>query len=172
MNNGMDKNDILETLKFIDKKIGNNINSKNENTIVEITLVGGSAISLGYNSPRYTFDIDCLPINPEELNEQFKKIGFDVLTSTFLLLPDEYKDRRNEVDGFENIKVYTISAIDLILSKLSRGSYKDQEDCRWLIKNGYVTVEELVKEFLEWKKYYPFNEDKVQTTFDLIVEGF
>jgi len=158
----LDGNLIIEKLRRLDREcqlLGLNMS---------LVLSGGAAMVLGYQCPMVTFDIDSVSRIPNYLLDKY---GIDFTTKDFLNLPDEYAERiREQYLGLTNLKVFTLSPIDLILSKLGRGSGKDIDDCCYLIKNSNVDVKALVEIFEDWKIDYVGDPNRLQGTFAHILD--
>ncbi|HUW64518.1 MAG TPA: DUF6036 family nucleotidyltransferase [Spirochaetia bacterium] len=153
----MDRNLIVEKLRRLDE----------ECELLEfrmsLVLSGGAAMVLGYHCPRVTYDIDTLSKVPHSLLDKY---GIDITTKDFLNLPDEYTERIIEQKlGFHNLRVYILNPIDLILSKIGRGSGKDIDDCCYLIKSNKVNVAELITVYEDWKQDYIGSERRLEGTF-------
>ena len=157
----LDKTKIIERLMLVDKEC------ELENVRLSIIIIGGAACILSYDVPRVTYDIDIVANIKSNL---FRKYGIDVVSPGILNLSDDYKSRLIPVDnGFKALTVFTLHAIDIILTKIGRGSPKDIEDCRYLMKNSNIDKILLINIFDDWKIDYIGSQDRLEATFNYIV---
>jgi len=121
----MNKTDVIELLKILDSKI---------NTKLEIHICDGAACILSHNLERETNDIDVINSNPElknfikEINEIEKAFNLynkdkwinDSVSKLHTYLPKDYIKRCKIVEfNFKNITVKTLSASDIVITKLA-----------------------------------------------------
>lgn len=100
-----------------------------------IYFMGGSACILGDYFQRHTMDYDFINIGytPKQ-GRVFNILGeIDILEYEFCPLSPTYKERSLKLNEFTYLNVYILSREDIIVSKLSRYSQKDQEDIENLL---------------------------------------
>jgi hypothetical protein len=150
--------EILEQLAKLDFRLAGRVPEK-----LMFAIVGGSAIRL--LNPSYqevTNDIDYI------LLRSYKNFDFTIFDEYLLNnrasifehhLPQNYQERLKEINiPFQNIKVFVLSPIDLIIMKLARSYPKDLHD---IIKSemiAKVDLLELTKEYEEIQQYLLGNE--------------
>lgn len=110
-----------------------------------LVIVGGAACILQYEVNRYTEDIDVVVGDFRGFDLQ--QFGISLVHKDFLNLPDEFVDRLHPVEGFKKIKVFTLDAIDIILTKLGRGNPKDIEDCKEVMRSSQINIPKLIDIF-------------------------
>ena len=136
---------------------------------IEIPLnfyaLGGTALTI-LNLKRSTLDID---INIDSEKEYkyictlFERIGFerkgpirwitqeglafDLFYGSYILGTDLLKDclkKSKFIRSFGNLKLYTLSLYDIIISKLARGEIRDFDDIKSILDNETLDVNELI----------------------------
>lgn len=114
-------------------------------------LLGGSALTL-LGSPRPSLDIDFFgdDVQPNELHRQIlakaKELKLQVEAvplDKFIPLPDGSEERNIFIGKFANLEIYVVDPYSIALSKVDRGIFTDIDDLIFLIKNNYVSIEEL-----------------------------
>jgi len=130
-------------------------------SVMDVYIAGDIAVHL-YTGVRVTSDVDAefskrflLPKNLIELvdagNGELVGLYIDPnYNSSFALLHEDYMDDAIQVDMHpENLRVYTLSPVDLAVSKISRLSDIDREDIVALAAAGLVTAEQIEARALE-----------------------
>lgn len=107
-----------------------------------IYFMGGSACILGNYLQRHTMDYDFVDIGYTPSHGRvFNILGdIDILEYEFCPLSPTYKKRALKLDEFTYLNVYVLSREDIIVSKLSRYSEKDQEDIKNLLPSCSKTL--------------------------------
>lgn len=114
-------------------------------------LLGGSALTL-LGSPRPSLDIDFFgdDVQPNELHRQIlakaKELKLQVEAvplDKFIPLPDGNEERNIFIGKFSNLEIYIVDPYSIALSKVDRGIFTDIDDLIFLIKNNYISIEEL-----------------------------
>lgn len=163
---------ILKLLKKLEIYYNQHLHSlkefnKDNKLIINAYISGGSTMSF-YNPNRATLGLDIevksqnkkVLIPSLELNHtdmilpNMQKIYIDSLSHTqFYIMSKDYISNSIPIDIFKYekdniviIKPYSISPLDLILSKLTRWSANDQNDVYSLIKKHFVVKEQLKDE--------------------------
>ena len=114
---------------------------------VELHCIGGFVVSLYYDLPRPTGDIDyysALPVHCESDlraaggpgSPLHKKCGVYLQRVGVTSLPENYEDRLVKMfpGRFTKLRLYSLDPYDLILSKLERNSSKDRDDVEYLAR--------------------------------------
>ncbi len=116
-------------------------------------LLGGSALTL-LGSQRPSLDIDFIgdDVHPNELHRTIMdkakemQLQIDIVPiDRFIPLPDGNEQRSIYIGQFGNLEVYVMDPYSIALSKLDRGLFTDFDDIIFLIKNDYITLEELIQ---------------------------
>jgi len=94
--------------------------------------------------------------------------GKSVYTTELLDSPLE-KGRNRKVREFKKIYLGVLNPLDLIITKLFRGSEVDMQDCALLMKHEKVDKAELEKRYRETAKYET-GEAKVLRNYDIFCE--
>lgn len=114
-------------------------------------LMGGSALTL-LGSPRPSLDIDFWgdDVNPNELHQIILKKAKEIKLQIdavpierFIPLPEGNEKRNIYIGQFANLEIYVIDPYSIAFSKIDRGLFTDFDDIVFLIKNNYITLEEL-----------------------------
>ncbi len=135
-----------------------------------LVLVGGSALTL-LGSPRLTIDIDFIgdDAHPNELHQFIMQIAKElqihvepVPLERFIPLPKESTERNIRIGQFGNLEIYVADPYRIALSKLDRGLETDFEDIIFLIRQNFVTLNELeriTRDALPHAHKYDFHPD-------------
>lgn len=116
-----------------------------------LVLVGGSALAL-LGSPRLTIDIDFVgdDVHPNELHQFIIQIAKElhihvepVPIDRFIPLPKGSEERQIRIGQFGNLEIYVADPYSIALSKLDRGLDTDLEDIIFLVRNNFITLDEL-----------------------------
>ncbi|GAB4461589.1 MAG: hypothetical protein OHK0041_25400 [Anaerolineales bacterium] len=117
----------------------------------QLNILGGGALTL-LGNPRPSFDLDFVgdDVHPSELHraimEKAKEMGVQVdivPIDRFIPLPDGYQERNIHVGQFANLTIHIIDPYSIALSKVDRGLFTDYDDILFLIRSGYIVMEEL-----------------------------
>lgn len=181
MENRIDKTGLLERLSiwngFLRRK-------------VHLIACGGTALTL-LNVKPSTKDIDLLVPVAEEYNYLvmiLKDIGYKNVTGSGWVRDDPFifdlfigkrihttellesplnPENNITVKEFSRIYLGVLNYYDLIISKLSRGTAVDIDDCLVLVKakTGEIDMKKLARRFNETASYY-ISEDRMRKNFD------
>lgn len=117
----------------------------------QLILVGGSALAL-LGNPRSTIDLDFWgdDLSPNPLHRLIIQVASElkihaeaVPLERFIPLPDGSARRNLRMGKFGNLEVFVADPYSIALSKLDRGFDTDLDDIVFLVRNGYVDVQEL-----------------------------
>ena len=168
----MERNEVLEKLKELDKKVYRLYGDKQR---ISMVIVGGSAFLLGSYFLRSTLDIDLygMPHISQSLLDEF-----DMNTNVnaySMMEPYNYQDRLVKIDiDTKVIDYYRFSLEDLVVMKLASNRGRDVKDIiepdvlssiNWELlekivyeecDNSFndVAYKELIRKFEEYKKEY------------------
>ncbi len=122
----------------IDKTLG-------EETRVEI--LGGFIVTIFYEAPRTTSDVDIVSIVPNtqtrsliefagEGSSLHKKHGVYLDRVGIVTLPENYQDRLTEIfaNSFQNLRLFALDPYDIALAKIERNIDRDREDVKFLAR--------------------------------------
>jgi len=130
-------------------------------------IAGGMAIHL-YTAARTTTDVDAefskrillpadLVVETKEGNMLYLDASYN---STFALMHEDYQQDAVPVPiGTDMMRVYVLSPLDLIVSKIARLSDPDKEDIQNMIHRFQITAEEIEKRAEEALGGYIGNTD-------------
>lgn len=120
-----------------------------------LILVGGSALAL-LGSPRPTIDIDILgdDVNPSDLHRTLMQIAVElkihvelVPLERFVPLPEGSQERTIHIGQFGNLDVFVADPYSIALSKLDRGFDTDLDDIVFLVRRGFIDLQEFERMF-------------------------
>jgi len=132
----------------------------------QLHCIGGFAVVSAYGLPRSTNDLDYISlvscnVVPDlegiagEGSALAKKHKVHVHRVTIATVPEDYEERLTELfpKRFKNIRLLVLDPYDLILSKLSRNSGKDQEDVKYLTRTQQLDPNVLRERYENELKY-------------------
>jgi hypothetical protein len=152
---------------------------------VEIHCSGGFVLTVLYEVPRTTSDLDYLCCVPRSASDELADLaGADSkLAKKHRLhlqrvggvtdLPEDYEDRLSSLDcGLSRLTIRVLDPYDLVLSKLTRNSPKDREDVKAVACKLQLSFRRLMEIFdREMKPWLP-NLEREQLTLKLWKEYF
>jgi uncharacterized nucleotidyltransferase DUF6036 len=117
---------------------------------IDLHCVGGFSVTLQFGLSRNTADMDILPVTPSqllaelvrlagqdsELHRSFKVYLHPVTVATY---PEDYESRLERMwpnFKLEHLRLFSLEAHDLALTKLERNSEKDRQDIEGLARAG------------------------------------
>jgi hypothetical protein len=117
-----------ETIESALRQIANRIP---ESTDLTLILLGSASLMLKHGLSRVTRDVDAF-VRPRSaapaLGPLFDSYNLQIVSEMIPLLHPDFEDRLELIAEVNGIRITTLSAIDLIISKIGRGSRKDYED--------------------------------------------
>ncbi|MBN2423366.1 hypothetical protein JXB41_09145 [Candidatus Woesearchaeota archaeon] len=161
------KNNLIEWLKKIDKKV---------NKKITLIAVGGTAMTLlGLKSS--TRDVDfCIESKDANIFKKHIKSDLfkvDLFYEGFIFseqLPEDYINKSNQLKiGLKNIDLRTLSLIDIIITKAARYNERDEEDIAAIAKLKKINKNELLKRFNQIIDTYAGRKQDFEYQFALIV---
>lgn len=179
--------DLIKTLMAWDELI----TGRNK---IHLIACGGTALTLmGYKIS--TADVDFLiPVEKEyeRLTHFLKQVGyecigghrwkhpdevllFDLFSGSWVflteLLDSPLKPGRNrKIREFKKIYLGVLNSIDLIITKLARGTGADMDDCRLLLEHEKINMTELENRYKENAKYAIPSEEKALRNFEVFLK--
>jgi hypothetical protein len=116
--------------KSVLAKIDTIINEK-----IEIIMLGGTAVLFHCGDVRVTSDID-IYFQTDKYKDLFLKYNINNRATYVANMPENYESRIIRIMGNEldNLEVYILSKIDLVLTKTQRLTEKDVDDIEALIR--------------------------------------
>jgi Nucleotidyltransferase of unknown function (DUF6036) len=116
-----------------------------EETSLEV--LGGFVITVLYNAPRTTADVDVVSVVPNTQTRSLiesagagshlhKKHGVYLDRVGVATLPENYEDRLTEIYAadFKNLRLFALDPYDLTLAKIERNIDRDREDVKFLAR--------------------------------------
>lgn len=94
-------------------------------------------------------------------------MGNKVFTTELLASPLE-PGRHHKIREFKKIYLGVLNSIDLIITKLFRGTGVDMDDCQLLVTNEAINLDELNERYKETAKY-EISEDKVLRNLEIFL---
>lgn len=121
---------------------------------VSFHCLGGFAITMLYDLPRETSDVDIMAVavkadydrltktaGKESLLHNKHKVYLD-LVGAVANVPDDYEDRLIKIDSpLKKIQLYVMEPHDIVLSKLGRNAPKDVQDVMYLANVGHLNTD-------------------------------
>ena len=122
----------------------------------DLTIIGGTAMVLGYGSERMTSDCDPWGRASQEIREKWgearKLSGINLSLDTqagVAQLPEGFEERLESLDqSYNNLKIFYPEKHDLALSKLTRLMGSDLDDILWLHTRHQLDSEVLVSRYM------------------------
>ena len=162
----IDKNELLEWLKAVDKKLKKKI---------VLIAVGGTAMTLlGLKSS--TRDVDfCIKSEDKKDFEKAlgKKFNVDLFTDGYIFseqLPEDYAEKSKEILNLNSLSLKALSPVDIVITKAARLNARDEEDIRALSK--YVDKEELIRRFESVVNSYSGKEEDYRHHLRVVLKRF
>lgn len=117
--------DIIECVKNASRKLARSPNPPPRP--ITLVLLGGAAVMLGHKGKRWTMDIDAIHTEGlHGLGDVMEELH--VVTDAIAYLHPDYMERVIPVSSFGNIDLFTLSPVDIAISKTARGYPKDFKD--------------------------------------------
>ena len=162
----IDKNELLEWLKAVDKKLKKKI---------VLIAVGGTAMTLlGLKSSTRDVDFFIKSEDKKDFEKALdKKFKVDIFTDGYIFseqLPPDYSEKSKEIIRLKRITLKALSPADIIITKAARFNARDEEDIEALSK--YADKDELLKRFDEVLKSYSGKEDEYKYHMKIIMKRF
>jgi len=151
---------------------------------VDLHCLGGFVMTVFYDMPRSTGDVDVIAISPKsEMQNLISRSGQGSalhrkhkLYLQFVgvaTVPDGYEERLTEIfsEPFQNIRLLALDPYDLALSKLERNSQRDRDDVRYLARIASLDLEKLKRRYHDDLRPYLGNPNREDLTLKLWIEA-
>jgi hypothetical protein len=152
---------------------------------VEVHCLGGFVLTVVWQLPRATGDVDVIEIEPSGAHDELLSVGGDgsVLSAKYQLrfhrvtiaqYPDGYASRLMDITPakFRRLRLLAFESHDLALAKLARNSPRDREDVAFLVEKGALQKQTLQARFEAELRDYVLNEERETRTLQLWLEEF
>jgi len=154
---GIGKKTILKIVDQIDSSLKNHVKK------INIYCVGGTALTMigkKYSSTDIDFIVpheDLATITSITAEIEYKeKIAIDVTDALGLwgnnmgyALPPDYKERSRKISSCENLNLFVLCELDLLVTKAIAGRQKDHDDIRRLVKK--IKKQDVIERFKQYK---------------------
>lgn len=151
---------------------------------VELHCLGGFVITVLYDLPRPTGDVDVIAITPRseieplmdlagqgsELHRRHKIYLQLVGVAT---VPEGYEERLTEIfpGALKHLRILALDPYDLALSKLERNAQRDRDDVRHLARTIPFDLSVLRKRYENELRAYLGNPKREDLTLELWIEA-
>ena len=152
---------------------------------VEIHCLGGFVLSVLWELPRPTGDVDFIEIHPGDAGSELQAIAGEgsELASRYHLhfhqvtvaeYPEAYATRITKITPpkFRRLHLMALEVHDLVLAKLSRNSPRDRSDVEFLARKGALDRKLLENRFETELRPYLLNEARESLTMRLWLEEY
>ena len=150
-----------------------------------LICLGGFVLVTVYHVPRVTSDIDFISVIPDPQGERLiqlagpesglaAKYGVNLQYVTVQECPDSYEDRIEEIfpGVYKHLRLLALEIHDIVLSKLTRNSPKDNRDVEYLGKAGLISAETLRGRYQSELRPYLARTDWHDVTLQLWLDSF
>jgi hypothetical protein len=151
---------------------------------VELHCLGGFVLSVLYDLPRPTADVDYIAAMPSSAIAELetiaghgsalhKKHGMYLQHVTIADVPEDFAARLTELfpGSFARLRLFALDVHDLVLTKLARNSPVDLEDAKFLAKAGRLDERILRARYAKEMRPYLTNESRHDLTLKLWLEA-
>lgn len=148
-----------------------------------LEILGGFIVTILYNAPRTTADVDVVAIIPNdqtrnlienagESSKLYRKYGVYLDRVGIAALPENYEDRLAEIFAgeFKHLRLFALDLYDIALAKIERNIDRDREDVKFLAHT--VPFDLQILESRYFKELRPFlgNPSREDLTLRLWIE--
>jgi len=145
-----------------------------------VHCLGGFVLSVLWDLPRPTGDVDFIEVRPRKAGEELAQIGgegselaerhhlrFHRVTIAAYL--EDYESRLIEITprGLHRLRLKALEVHDVVLAKLSRNSPRDRADVEFLAMKGALDRRSLTRRFEAELRPYLLNESREALTLQL-----
>ncbi|MFD0670601.1 DUF6036 family nucleotidyltransferase [Cohnella sp. GCM10027633] len=131
--------------------------------IIEVFVVGYSAIVLARKNNRGSNDVDIIP---SRFSRVFADHGLEVFDERYFYLPTDYKTRAQPVDrDYRSLLVKYVDPHDIWFTKLAAFRNKDKADMIQMIKESVVDPQALDAMFHDWNKHWFNGSDELENNY-------
>ena len=154
-------------------------------TRVEVHCLGGFVLTVLWDLPRPTGDIDIIETRPPGAVERLLNLGGEGSTLaakyrlklhqvTIAEYPEDYVSRLVDITPaeFDWLHLLAFEAHDLALAKLGRNTQRDREDVAYLVRKGALQRQTLEERFDREQRPYTLDESRETATLALWLQEF
>jgi len=152
---------------------------------VEVHCLGGFVLTVLWELPRPTGDVDFIEIEPSEAGDELLRIagGASAIAKrhrlqfhrvTIAERPEGYAARLVDITpkGLVRLRLRALEVHDLVLAKLARHSPRDRADVEFLARRGALDRQCLQERFDNELRPYLLNENRETATLKLWIEEY
>lgn len=152
---------------------------------VEVHCLGGFVLTVFWELPRPTGDVDFIGIEPTEAGDELLRVageGSELAKRhklrfhrvTVAEYPDGYASRLVDFTprGLSRLRLRALEVHDLVLAKLARNGPRDRADVEFLVRRGALDRQCLEDRFERELRPYLLNEDREAATLQLWIEEY
>lgn len=151
---------------------------------VELHCLGGFVLTVLYGLPRPTGDIDYISVIPSNEvgtieaiaganSELAKKYKIHVQFVTIAEVPDNYETRLIEIpQRYSKLRLFALDPHDIVLSKLTRNTARDDGDVAFLASKGVLKPAVLKERYEKELRPRLGNVERHDLTLQLWVESY
>jgi len=150
-----------------------------------VHCLGGFVLSVLYDLPRHTGDVDFIEVLPASAYDELLEIasqGTELAERHHLYFhrvtaaeyPEGYEQRLIDItpEGFHRLRLKALEVHDVVLAKLSRNSPRDRADVEFLAGRGELDRRLLMERFEGEMRPYLLNEARETRALKLWLEEF
>lgn len=132
-----------------------------------LEILGGFVVTVLYNAPRATADVDVVSVVPNaqtrnlieiagEGSRLHKRCGVYLDRVGIATLPESYEERLTEIFAgeFQRLRLFALDPYDIALAKIERNIDRDREDVKFLARS--VPFDLRILEERYFKELRPF----------------
>ena len=151
---------------------------------VDLHCLGGFVLTVLYDAPRSTADVDVIAITPrteieplmrfaEQGSELHRKHKVYLQLVGVVTVPDGYEERLREIfpGSFKRLRLLALDPYDVALSKIERNTQRDRDDVRHLARTVPFDLTKLRKRYHAELRPYLGNPDREDLTLQLWIEA-
>ena len=150
---------------------------------IELHCLGGFVVTLVYDLPRATADVDVITITPTKTrarllelagknSELHQRYGVYLDLVAIVTLPEDYEERVTEIFAgtFKHLRLYALDPYDIALTKLERNIQRDRDDVKYLARKIPLDLNVLKERYEKELRVYLGNPDREDNTLRLWIE--
>ena len=151
---------------------------------VEVHCLGGFVLSVLWDLPRPTGDVDIVEVRPNAAASELLRIAGDGTALhakhhlrfdrvTIAEFPEGYEGRLVDITpgGLRRLRLLAMEVHDVVLAKLSRNSPRDRADVEFLAKRGALDPRVLEERFETELQPYLLNPAREELTLRLWLDA-
>jgi|ERR1700730_7335759 len=151
---------------------------------VELHCLGGFLLTVLYDAPRSTADVDVIAITPrteieplmrwaEQGSELHRKHKVYLQLVGVVTVPDSYEERLTEIfpQSFNRLRLLALDPYDLALSKIERNTQRDRDDVRHLARTVPFDLTKLEERYQKELRAYLGKPEREDLTLQLWIQA-